>query len=261
MTSTVLPRTAHVEHCMGTAFSVDVRDPGDWRTAIAEVVTWLHHVDTVFSTYKPDSDISRMRRGELRLAAADPDVATVLELCAITQGMTGGYFTAMHDGTIDPTGIVKGWAIEQASALLLRHGAGNHAINGGGDVQLCGEAAAGKPWTVGITDPLDRQRVLTTVSGRDFAIATSGTAERGNHLTNPFTGRPATTLLAATVVGPSLTFADAYATAAFVMGTDALRWSNSLPDYHVLTVTPDHEVHTSQAWPTPARPRTEHEKA
>jgi thiamine biosynthesis lipoprotein len=242
MTAPARDRTVHVEHCMGTAFTIDVRDAGQWGAAIADAIAWLHHVDAVFSTYRRDSDISRMRRGELGLAAADPDVAVVLGLCAEAQARSDGYFTAMANGRIDPTGLVKGWAIERASDRLRRHGARNHAINGGGDIQLAGQPAPGRPWIVGIADPSERRRILTTVTGRDFAVATSGVAERGTHITNPYTGGPATVLAAATVVGPSLTWADAYATAAFAMGQDALRWIAAVPDYHVLLVTPEHDV-------------------
>ena len=112
----------------------------------------------------------------------------------------------------------------EVSLMLRARGARNHAINGGGDARLAGDAAPGRPWTFGIADPHDRRQVIATVSGRDFAVATSGTTERGAHIVGPFTGRPPAGLLSATATGPSLTFADAYATAAFVMGEDALRW-------------------------------------
>ena len=238
----VAGRSVHVEHCMGTVFSIDVRDPGDWTDAIADVVAWLHHVDAVFSTYRPGSDINRLHRRELRVADADPDVTTVLDLCAELQLETGGAFSALHAGRIDPTGLVKGWAVEEASRRLRAHGSENHAVNGGGDIQLAGEAAPGREWTVGVSDPHDRGRILTTVTGRDFAVATSGTAERGPHILDPFSGRPVTHLAAATVTGPSLTRADAYATAAFVMGRPALDWIETVAGHAALLVDPDGAV-------------------
>lgn len=247
----VSSRTVHVEHCMGTAFTIDIRDSGDWDLAVREVVSWLHHVDATFSTYLADSDVSRLGRDELRLADADPDVALVLSLCADAQAATGGYFTALWQGRADPTGLVKGWAVERASRLLRERGAGNHAVNGGGDVQLAGEAAPGRPWRVGIADPHDKSRVLALVVGRDLAVATSGTAERGAHVTDPFSGRPATALASATVVGPSLACADAYATAAFVMGEPAVQWCDSVPGYETLLVRHDGSVATSRGWPAP----------
>jgi thiamine biosynthesis lipoprotein len=243
-------RTMHVEHCMGTVFSIDIRDAGDWTDAVGAVVRWLHHVDAVFSTYRPDSDISRMRRGELRLLDADPDVHRVLAHCADAQLTTGGRFTGMPGGRLDPTGLVKGWAVEQASGKLCGHGADNHAVNGGGDVQLAGEAAPGLPWAVGLVDPHDRSRVLRTVAGRNFAVASSGTVERGAHIIDPFTGGPAIGPAGVAVTGPSLTLADAYATAAFVMGADALTWIDSVPDYAALLIATDGTVRTSSRWPS-----------
>ena len=248
MTSTELLRTVHVEHCMGTAFTIDIRDPGSWSEAVADVAGWLHQVDTVFSTYLPASEISRIQRGELRVVDAHPDVARVLDLCAQVQAATGGAFSAMPQGRLDPTGLVKGWAIERASLLLREHGAANHGVNGGGDLQLAGEAAPGRPWVVGISDPRDRSRIARTVTGRDFAVATSGVAERGQHILDPFTGRPASMLASATVVGPSLAFADAYATAAFVLGPQAIRWIDGLDGYEALLIAATGTSSVSGGW-------------
>jgi thiamine biosynthesis lipoprotein len=243
-------RTLHVEHCMGTVFTIDVRDAGDWTDAVDAVVRWLHFVDATFSTYRTDSDINKIRRGELGVDEADRHVAEVLGLCVEAQRATGGYFTAQPDGRLDPTGLVKGWAIERASLLLRRLGSDNHAINGGGDMQLAGESSPGQPWTVGIADPADRTRVLTTVRGRDLAVATSGVSERGAHIVDPFTRQPALGLASATVIGPSLTEGDAYATAACAMGAAALSWIESLGDYDALLVTPDARQLTTAHWPS-----------
>lgn len=247
------PGIVHVEECMGTVFTIDIRDPGSWRDAIGEAVAWLHRVDAVFSTYNHDSDISRIRRGELAVGDADPDVGRVLDLCAQVKEETGGYFSAFPDTDIDPTGLVKGWAIEQASRLLDHHGSVNHAVNGGGDIQIAGEAAPGRPWTIGINDPLD-PRVLTTVTGHDFAIATSGTAERGAHITNPYTGIAARELASVTVVGRSLTRVDAYATAAFAMGPEALGWIRGVPGHDALLVFPNGRVASTLGFHRPAGP-------
>ncbi|MFN2561919.1 MAG: FAD:protein FMN transferase [Jatrophihabitans sp.] len=248
MTPATQARTRHVEHCMGTVFSIDVRDTGNWDDAVAEVVTWLHEVDAVFSTYRPDSDISRMGRGELTLRGAHPEVATVLDLSAQIQLETDGAFSAVTDRRLDPTGLVKGWAVERASRLLRARGSRNHLVNGGGDVQLSGEAAPGRPWTVGITDPHDSTTVLTTVCGQDFAVATSGTAERGAHIRDPYTGRAVTGVASASVTGPSLTFADAFATAVFVKGDRGCRWIEGIPGYEALVVLADGTVTASSGW-------------
>jgi thiamine biosynthesis lipoprotein len=253
------PRTLHAEECMGTVFTVDIRDPGDWRDAIDEVVGWLHHVDAVFSTCKDDSVISRLRRGELTSDDLDDEVTDVLTLCSDIEGETDGYFTMSSGARLDPTGVVKGWAIERAGDVLRRHGSHNHAVNGGGDIQLAGEAAPGQRWTVGVTDPCDNRRLLTTVAGRGFAIATSGVGERGLHILNPYTGAPAAALASITVVGESLTRVDAYATAAFAMGGEALGWIESLAGYEAFIVRPDHTTaHTSGFHGIAGRPNLVH---
>lgn len=241
--------TVHVEQSMGTMFSIDIRDPGDWGDVIDDVCALLHHIDAVFSTYRPDSDICRIQRGELSVGSADPLVAEVIGLGTELQRATDGFFSAMYDGRLDPTGVVKGWAIERASRLLRTHGSHHHAIGGGGDVQVAGEAASGQPWRIGISDPRDRSRVLASVSARDCAVATSGTSERGAHIIDPFTGRPATRLAAVTVVHASLTVADAYATAAFVMGDHALSWLGSRPDCEGMVVARDGDVRTTHGFP------------
>jgi thiamine biosynthesis lipoprotein len=247
-TATTQRRTLHVEHCMGTAFTIDIRDAGTWGTAIADAVAWLHHVDAVFSTYKPASDISRIQRGELRIIDADPDVAVVLELCEQVRSVSGGYFTDMPHGRLDPTGLVKGWAIKRASELLHRHGSHNHAVNGGGDMQLAGESSPGSPWRIGISDPHCPLRTVTVITGRNLAVATSGISERGQHITNPIGGLAAVDLASVTVVGPSLTYADAYATAAFARGRRALPWVESLDNYEALLIAPDATTAATTGW-------------
>jgi thiamine biosynthesis lipoprotein len=255
MTVTDQPRVVHVEHCMGTVFSIDIRDPGAWGDAIGDVVAWLHRVDALFSTYKDGSEITRLRRGELPVEDADPLVAQVLGLCDRLETATDGYFTALWNGEPDPTGLVKGWAIERASRVLREHGSHHHSINGGGDIQLAGEAAPGQPWRVGISDPLDRTRILTVVTGRDFAVATSGNAERGTHIINPKTGTPAGDLAGVTVVGRDLTHVDAYATAAFAMGSRALAWLEALAGHEAIVVGADGTSRTTSGFRDVAGPR------
>jgi thiamine biosynthesis lipoprotein len=233
---------------MGTVFSIAVRDPGVWDNALSEVVGWLHRVDGVFSTYREHSEISRIRRGELTIADADPLVQEVLFWCDVLRAETNGYFTADLPGGLDPTGLVKGWAIERASDLLRERGSRNHAVNGGGDMQIAGEASPGRPWRVGVSDPRDSSQILTVVTGHDFAVATSGTAERGEHIIDPTTQTPTRALASVTVVGSSLTRVDAYATAAFAMGQAGLDWIESRPGYEAMVVTTDGDVLTSSGF-------------
>lgn len=228
---------------MGTVFSFDVQaDDGDEsrvRTTIGAAVGWLHRVDEVFSTFRPDSDISRLNTGELTLAQCDPLVPEVFQLCSDVARETRGYFSPTFAGRLDPTGLVKGWSVERASELLLDAGLGDHCVNGGGDVRARGEPEPGRGWSVAITHPLNREGFAAVVQVRDGAVATSGTTERGLHVLNPFTGRPATRLASVTVVGPDLTRADAYATAALAMGDAARDWLAGLDDYEALAIAPD----------------------
>lgn len=239
----------HVEHAMGTVFSFDIRTPRSpsIATALAQAVAWLHHVDRVFSPYRPDSQVSRLADGRAALGECGPEVAEVLRLGAELGRSTGGAFTCEPGGRLDPCGVVKGWAIERASTVLHDAGAHDHCVNGGGDVQARGEAGPGEPWRIGIADPRDHGGLVAVVSGRDIAVATSGTAERGGHILDPRTGRPAACLASVTLVGRHLTDVDALATAAFAMGDAARAWAEARPGIEALGVTPEGGL-----WWTPA---------
>ncbi len=174
---------------MGTVVSFDVAaragEPGG-DGSLGQAVRWLHWVDATFSPYRDDSDVSRFGRGALPLAQCAPELAEVLEACALIRDRSDGYFTTTPGGTFDPSGYVKGWAIERAAAILTAAGSAEHCVNGGGDVQCAGE----RLWRVGIADPLHPGRLALVVAGQDFAVATSGVAERGAHIIDPYTGLP-----------------------------------------------------------------------
>ncbi|GAA3876958.1 FAD:protein FMN transferase [Streptomyces sp. NPDC052207] len=239
----------HAEEVMGTVVSFDVRggEPGAVRTALEEAIAGLHRVDEVFSTYRPDSQVSRLGRGEVTLEQCDPEVAEVLASGAEAERLSDGWFSTRYEGRIDPTGIVKGWAVERAARHLAASGADGVSVNGGGDVQMYGVPGPHRPWRVGIADPLrpgGLAAVVSAAGAAELAVATSGTAERGAHIVDPRTGRAAVTdLVAVTVVGPRLIWADAWATAAFAMGSrQALDWLESLPDVEALLITAGDEV-------------------
>jgi thiamine biosynthesis lipoprotein len=209
---------------MGTVFSFDVRSPGVDATAMDAAIAWLHWVDRTFSTYRDDSEISRLGRGELALEDCAAEVAAVLSRCEQLQAETGGYFIASWGGRLDPSGYVKGWAIERVSDMLAAAGSVNHCVNGGGDVQCIGRASDEREWNIGIVDPFDRTRTIATVAGTRLAVATSGSAERGAHILDPHTGTSPNAFASVTVVGTHLARVDALATAAFAMGADAVEW-------------------------------------
>jgi FAD:protein FMN transferase len=242
MTGPPPERLRHAEHVMGTVVSFDVpawagHDPE--TGALGGAVRWLHWVDVTFSPYRDDSDVSRFGCGSLALADCAPELAEVLAACADVSTLSGGYFTTTPGGRFDPSGYVKGWAIERAAALLTAAGSARHTVNGGGDIQCVGHRGPGRPWRVGVAHPLRPGSLALVVTGRDFAVATSGIAERGPHIVNPYTGLPAAGLASITVIGTSLATADAYATAAFAMGSGARDWVESLDGYEAFAVTPD----------------------
>ncbi|MEV5571641.1 FAD:protein FMN transferase [Spirillospora sp. NPDC052269] len=244
-------REVRVVHVMGTVFSFDVRTPmtPEIDHALDAAEDRLRHVDAVFSTYRPDSEISRLAAGTLTLDACPPEVGEVLELCAEIAEESDGRFTWTPGGRLDPSGMVKGWAAEAASDLLFEAGATDHCVNAGGDVQARGSAGPGQAWRIGLAHPYHRGDLMAVVVGSDIAVATSGTAERGGHIVDPRTGRPATGLVSLTLVGRHLTHVDALATAGFAMGDEARDWVDGLPGIEAFAVTAD-----GRAWQTPGLP-------
>ncbi|WP_431988561.1 FAD:protein FMN transferase [Streptomyces parvulus] len=234
---------------MGTVFSIDVRggEPAAVRAALDEAVAQLRRSDEVFSTYREDSQVSRLARDEVAVGECAPEVAEVLGLAAEAERVSEGWFSTQYRGRLDPTGIVKGWAVECAARRLASAGATGVSLNGGGDVQLLGTPGSGRPWRVGVSDPLrpgGLAAVVSAAGAAELAVATSGSAERGAHVVDPRTGRSAVTdLLSVTVVAPRLTWADCWATAAFAMGSrEGLRWLESLPGVEGLLITAGDEV-------------------
>jgi len=228
-----------VEAIMGTIFSLDLRDdiaPEAIDPAFAE----LHAIDARFSTYRADSEVSRLGRGELPSAEISDELREVLELADELRRMSGGAFDVHRhqaDGGFDPSGIVKGWAIERAQRLLDRAGARNYTLNGGGDVVARGTADDGLPWRIGIAHPTERDRVAAVLGLTNLAVATSGSYERGDHIRDPRTGRSPDGLWSVSVVGPSILWADAYATTAYVMGLDGLGWVAAHDGYGACGIT------------------------
>lgn len=241
------PATAgarRVEAVMGTVFGIDVRDPID-PAALDEAFAFLHDVDARFSTYRADSEISRLGRGEVALDDSSADVRLVVARCEDLRRETDGAFDARAagpDGRFDPSGFVKGWAADGAVSILEAAGARTYALNAGGDVVARGEPEPGRGWRVGIRHPGDASSVAAVLEVRDGAVATSGGYERPGHVVDPRTGRPPVGLRSMTVVGPALALADAYATAAFVMGEDGAAWIARRRGFGAIAITTDDRV-------------------
>jgi thiamine biosynthesis lipoprotein len=242
----MMVRLRRAEHVMGTVVSFDVDSA--FGAAVEDAIRWLHWVDATFSTFRADSEVSRLAQGAIAAEWCSAEVREVLAACAELSERTGGYFSATAGGSLDPSGYVKGWSVERAARLLSEAGSLSHCVNGGGDVRCTGASPRGGSWLIGVADPLDRGALALTVEGTDFAVATSGIAERGRHVLDPHTGQPPEGLLSVTVTGPDLALADAYATAVFAMGYPrALGWTAA--GYEAFGITAD-----GQAWRTPGFP-------
>jgi FAD:protein FMN transferase len=249
--------TRRVEMIMGTAISVEIvadTDAGsDARSGVGELIeaafAWFREVDQRFSTYSDDSEVSRLNRGELRVAAASVDMRHVLDACEELRTTTNGYFDAYASRQLDPSGYVKGWSVQVASDRLLAAGAVNHCINAGGDIRVHGVSGDSEPWRIGIRHPWQPDRVAWVVAGTDLAVATSGTYERGLHVVDPYTGVPVTFLRSVTVTGPDLSLADAYATAAMAMGERGPDWLAALDGFASAVVTEAGDAFRSDGFP------------
>jgi thiamine biosynthesis lipoprotein len=246
----------HVERVMGTAVSFDVR-PGAAGDALAtralrRACRTLQRADAVFSTWRDDTPISRLRRGELEAQDAPPEVAAVLVRCAEARRLSGGWFDPWEmPGGVDPTGLVKGWAAQRAADRLREAGVEAAMVNAAGDVATFGEPEPGRPWRVGVRDPLAPRRIACVVDARG-AVATSAAYERGGHVLDPHTREPAHAALSATVTGPDLGLADALATGLLAAGADGIEGLEALGGYEALVVDPSGRRHLTRAFPLAA---------
>jgi thiamine biosynthesis lipoprotein len=232
---------------MGTAVLFDLRDPGFDDGVIDEAVAHLNRIESIFSTYRSDSEISRIRDGRLSISETDPLVREVLGTCDRLTMETAGAFDHRSGEDLDPAGYVKGWAIEEAARILVDGGVESFLISAGGDVVARGAPLGRDEWTAGIRDPLSPDAVLGTVGLRDSAIATSGRYERGDHIWG-IPGR-SEELSSVSVLGPDLGIADALATAVFAAGLSNAGWLNRFPNYDLVAVTTDRRVLRSPTAP------------
>jgi thiamine biosynthesis lipoprotein len=234
-----VPGAHRVEEVMGMPISVDLRDAVVPAGALDAAFEVLRRADALFSTYRPDSEISRLGAGRMSLLDCTADVQDVLAECERLRRRTDGYFDARAAGRLDPSGLVKGWAVERAREMLVRAGVRHGCINAAGDVRVWGGHPDGEPWRVGVRDPLHADRIGSIVSLHDGAVATSGAYERGDHIFDPHTRGPARGALSVTVTGPDLAIADAYATALFAVGARRADWFAEDRAYSATTILPD----------------------
>ncbi|MFF4349493.1 FAD:protein FMN transferase [Streptomyces sp. NPDC001530] len=234
-----------VEHVMGFPVSLRVDDDfADDRTA-DPVFAWLREVDARFSPFRADSEVSRLDRGELETEDLSPDLVEVLDLCEEYRVASRGAFDVRLPGRgLDPCAMVKGWSVQRAAELLAARGATRFCLNAGGDV-----VTYGGPWRVGVRHPELADRLCVVLELTDGAVATSARYERGDHILDGRTGRPATGLLSVTVVAPSLTEADATATAAFALGAEGVEWAAAREGCEVFAVDAERRVLRTAGFP------------
>lgn len=218
---------------MGMGLSLDI--PGcDDETVFIAVFERFAQIDKRFSTYKPDSEVSRYRRGEITEKKLSAETKRVLKGCRRAEKLTNGYFSAWYDGLFDPSGYVKGWAISEGAKMIEKAGYKTYCIGAGGDIHA-GSAGA-KTWHIGLQDPKNKKNLTNQVFFKNGAVATSGNYERGKHIINPKTGKHADSLASVSVVGSDIITADVLATAAFAMGRAGIDFINQKPGYQALAV-------------------------
>jgi len=255
----VTPRpVSRLETVMGTVVVLDVY-PGpaatdaqlaDIRNLMEESAAILHRADEVFSTWRPDSPVSRLRRGEIAAEDAPAEVAGVIAACATARELSGGWFDpwAMPGG-FDPTGYVKGWAAQRALAVLAAaDGMSGAMVNAAGDVASSGAMPTGQPFRIGIADPAAPRRLAEIVE-LTGAVATSGSYERGPHLIDPRSCLPAARAASASVTGPDCGLADALATALAIAGPDGLAFVDAIAGYAGLTIGFDGSRQSTPGFP------------
>jgi thiamine biosynthesis lipoprotein len=198
--------------------------------AVDEVKAWLTEVEAALSPYREDSDLCRWRTGAAALGGCSPLLAEIVDAVGWLEDLTdGGFHPYDRSGRFDPTGYVKGWAVERGVGILTDAGIDDACFGVGGDIQMVGRADTGRPWRVAVTDPRDERRILAVVQapadGRPFAVATSGASQRGDHIWaglggRPGGSRPTDALASVTVIGPDLGHVDAFATAIWARAKD-----------------------------------------
>lgn len=234
----------HVEDVWNTVVTIECELES---ISYKDSIDFLHLVDQLFSTYLPDSQVSKLRRGEIEIADADQLVQQVWQACLEIREVSDGAFDPWAvPGGFDPSGYVKGWAADQISQQLIKQGAKHIQVNAGGDISVRGGKDAKTPWKLAVAHPRIKGELSKLYSITDGAIATSGSSERGDHIIDPHTKTIAVGARSATVIGPDAGISDALATALVVSGRDGASWfaNEDLLQYSCWVV----DRHTDTTW-------------
>jgi thiamine biosynthesis lipoprotein len=231
-----------VAHIMGMPITAEIPDCNDEK--IFELVfSRFKQIDHTFSPYKQNSELSKYQRGELVDSDLSPEFKKIMQGCKEASKLTNNYFSAYYSGKFDPSGYVKGWAIDEAGRIIKQQGYSTYCIGAGGDILASSDAE--KLWTVGIQDPKNKQQMLGKLSILSGAVATSGNYERGAHIINPKTGAEADELLSVSVLGPDIIKADILATATFAEGLSGLIMIEESENYEALAIDQNEDWYMS----------------
>lgn len=216
---------------MGIPISVDI--PSATKDTVFDTAfKRLRTIDESFSTYKSNSELSLYRSGEIKGQNLSSQMLQVQEACESWQDKTDGYFSAWFLGKFDPTGYVKGWAMQQAGEVIKQAGFKSFCIGAGGDILAYGN----KTWKIGLQNPFDKKTIINVIDLKNQAIATSGNYERGQHIINPKTKKPSNFWASITIVGPDIIGTDVLATACFAMEEKAPAYMAVQDKYEFLAV-------------------------
>ncbi len=203
--------------------TIEVADHAVTEHVLDDMFGYFQHIDDKFSTYKETSEISSINRNEIPIDASSEDMRMVFELSEQTRRETDGYFDITRNGTYDPSGLVKGWAIHNVADMLRQRGFENFYVDAGGDIEAAGKNSRGQNWRVGIRNPFNMNEIVKVLSISEAGVATSGTYIRGQHIYDPMSDDPLLTgVVSLTVIGPNVYEADRFATAAFAMGREGI---------------------------------------
>ncbi len=216
---------AQTKILMGMPITVKIVDVQAAQKNLDQVFEYFRQVDEKFSTYKTDSEISKINRGEVDKKNYSSEVQLVLKLSEDTKNQTNGYFNIQTKNGIDPSGLVKGWAILNAAGLLKKMGFKNYCVEAGGDIQTIGKNENGEKWRVGIQNPFKKNEIVKVIQLSGEGMATSGSYERGQHIYNPHDlNLEISDIVSLTVIGPNIYEADRFATAAFAMDKEGINF-------------------------------------
>ncbi len=223
---------------MGMPITVEITDEAK-EADLGNIFDYFSRIDERYSPYRHDSELSRVNAGLPRSKWSD-EFREIMRLCEQTKQETQGYFNIEHNGKLDPSGLVKGWAIQRAGEQLLSAGFANFYIEAGGDILVHGTYKKDLAWSIGIRNPFNISEVIKVVQLHNQGVATSGTYIRGEHLYNPHTSfQEVHSIKSLTVIGPNIYEADRFATAAFVMGEAGIRFIEALPGFEGYQIDQD----------------------